>query len=330
MKEETITLGLKEVTINFSTNNSELMEEVQKDFGIFEKNKVLKADGQMKVIQLEGEFPLKVPQYAIQNNIVPGNFSIFTLSNSRYREEKNCIYQVDAEQNYVLGYFRTSYDYFYMRFLLKWLFIKSLERKGIVFIHGSGVAKNDTSFFFVGPSGVGKTYTLVSFLLKGYKLITDDTIFFSNEEVLPFSLRSKISLDMLEKFPALRDIIEEKSTLLLPDLNQSEGGMLMNLGDIFSYQTKEIRPSYLFYLYVWNAPETKIESISKKEMLARLFHIYQIENGYSMWSHYREEEARRAVFPGFMTFVEEVNCYKVFAGTNPSSFYGTIRSIGKE
>ncbi|MFX0091770.1 MAG: hypothetical protein ACFFBD_08405 [Candidatus Hodarchaeota archaeon] len=319
--EENFAFGLHETVINFSTNNAELMEEVRGDFGSFEKHKDLKFNGQMKIIQIDKELPLVVPKYAIRDLFFPEDVSLFTISNQRFREEKgNRIYRMDYKKNTILGYFRSSYDFFYVRYLLKWLLIKSLEKQGIAFIHGSGVERNGTSLFFVGPSGFGKTHTLITFLLEGYKLITDDTIFCNGEKVLPFSLRSRISSDMFEKFPVLKKGIGKIRSIL------PEGGVLINLGDLFPIQKKEIRPSKLFFMYVWNAPETKIELIPKKEMLARLLHIYKIEFGSSMWFNYEEDKAMKRIFPRYQGFVEKADCYKVYVGRDLTAFRKTIHS----
>jgi hypothetical protein len=208
----------------------------------------------------------------------------------------------------------------FIRFLLKWLLIKALEKKGVSFLHGSGVNKDGSSLFFVGPSGSGKTHTLITFLLKGYKLITDDTIFLKDGKVLPFHLRSKILQNIFAEIPILKKGLNEKSTIL-PEL-----GWHIDLGDIFPVQKKKSYASKLFYIYVWNASETKIETIPKKEMMSRLFHIYQNELGNSMWFNHNMDEAMKKIFYNYDAFIEKADCFKIYAGSDVTDFVKTVQA----
>lgn len=320
--EQSLTFEVHGTILSFSTNNAELMKEIRKDFGTFETRHTLQIDGHMRIIELDSQFPIEVPKYAIREILLPEDVAIFVTSNQRFLEEKgNRIFRVDFEKNNILGYFRSSYDFFYLRFLLKWLVIKTLEKKGVAFIHGSGIIRDEKSMFFVGPPGFGKTHTLLTFLQQGYKLITDDTIFFKDEMVLPLHLRSSIHSDMLEKFPILKKGLNKRSSI------RPGEGWLINLGDLFPLHKEEVQPSKLLYMYVWNAEETKIEVVPNKEMLARLFHVYQIELGNSMWFNYQEDKAMRSIFSNYHAFVEKTECYKVYVGNDQSTFLKRLQEI---
>jgi len=320
---QSLTIEVYDVVLTFSTNSAKLIKEIRKDFGSFETRAGLETDGRMRIIETDGKFPLRIPKYAIRDASVLTS-SIFTLSNLRFLEEKEKrILRVDFEKNEILGYFKPHCEFSMFcppRFLLKWMLIKALEKKDIAYIHGSGVERDGSSLFFVGPTGFGKTHALVTFLLEDYRLITDDTIFFGDERVLPFHLRSNIHRDMVEKFPVLKRGLSDKSTFV------PGPGWLIDLGDIFSVQEKKVQPSKLFYTYVWNAAETKIEVIPKKEMLSRLFHVYQIELDKSIWFNHNKEEAMRKIFPNYSALVQKADCYKVYAGSNPSGFLKTIQA----
>jgi len=308
-------------TINLSTDSSELMKEMRRDFGRFEASADLPVEGRMIILETDGKFPLEIPRYAIRETFLPPDSSIFSASTFRFLEEKDeRILRLDLEKNEILGYFRSACKFsMFLRFLLKWLLIKALEKKGISFIHGSGVERDGISLLFVGPSGHGKTHTLLTFLLDGYTLITDDTILFRADKVLPFHVRSRIDTEMGERFPVLKRRLEDDGTYL-PGL-----GWLIDLGCIFPSRQKEVQASKLFYMYIWNAPETRVETISKKEMLARLLYSYEVELKQTLWSSHSKSEALRRIFRNYSELVNQTDCYKVYAGSDPTLFLEAIK-----
>jgi serine kinase of HPr protein (carbohydrate metabolism regulator) len=320
---ENLTFRVHNAILYFSTNSRDLMKEIRNDFGIFEVHNVARFDGKMKISLTYDEFPLEIPKYAIREAVLQAepDTAIYSISEMKFLEEKKkFLLRVESEKNQVIGYTNSpSRISSLLRFLLKWMLIKSLEKKGMAFIHGSGVEKNGASLFFVGPSGFGKTHILITLLRENYRLITDDTILFKNGKVLPFHIRSKILTDMLNKFPFLKEKIESS--------NQIGRSQLIDLGKFFAVQKKNISPSKLFYVYVWNAPETKIEILPKKEMLSRLLHIYQVEMKTSPVSNANNEEIMKNVLDEYYKFTEKSDCYKIYAGNDLSKFKDSIKVI---
>jgi hypothetical protein len=300
--------------LDLSTNSPRLLREVRKDYGSLEYQGSFEADGSIRILETDRPFPISVPEYAIREDVLPPDAAVFRMDSLRYfTEEEKRIFRVDLEKNDVLGYLRSSSRFTeFLRFLLKWMLIKALEKKGTAFLHGSGVERDGTSLFFVGPSGYGKTHMLATLLTEGYRFITDDTILLSRREVRPFHIRSKVSRDMLEQFPTLRKGLNRKSTCI------PKVGWLVDLEDIFPSVKEEVKPSKLFYVYVWNSEKTKVEPVPKKEMMARLLHAYNLEMKTSPWFNYKQDEAMKNIFPNYDSFVEEAECYKVFAGSRPS------------
>jgi len=297
--------------LDLSTNSPRLLREIRKDYGSFECTGSIEVDGRVRILETDQPFPIAVPEYAIREDLLPPDAAIFRMDGLRYFvEEEKRIFRVDLEKNDVLGYLRSSSRFTeFLRFLLKWMLIKALEKKGTAFLHGSGVERDGTSIFFVGPSGYGKTHMLVTLLTEGYRFITDDTILLSGRRVRPFHIRSKIARDLLEQFPILRKGLNRKSTCI------PKVGWLVDLEDIFPSVMEEVKPSKLFYVYVWNSEKTKVEPVPKKEMLARLLHAYSMEVRSSPWFNYEQDQAMKNIFPNYNSFVEEADCYKVFAGS---------------
>lgn len=320
---QSFTFKVYDAAIAFSTNSQKLAKEICKDFGRFEIPAGFEADGSMTIVETDDRFSLEIPRYAIRETFLPPDSSVFSVQNLRFLEEKGeRVLRVDLEKNEILGYFKSACKFtMFLRFLLKWLLIKGLEKKDVAFIHGSSVERDGSSLLFVGPSGHGKTHTLITLLLEGYRLITDDTILFRGDKILPFHMRSRIDTEMAARFPVLKKKLENECTYF-PGL-----GWLIDLGHIFPSHDKEIQASNLFYVYVWNASETKVEVISKKEMLARLLHAYEVELGQTLWSSHRKGGAMRDVFPNYSELVKQADCYKIYAGTDPSFFLKAIRMI---
>ena len=320
---QSYTFKVYDAVIGFSTNNSKLAEEIRRDFGRFEIPACPEIDGRMTIVQTDDNFPLEVPRYAVRETFLPPDSSVFSMPDLRFIEAKGeRILRVDLEKNEILGYFRSAYKFtLFLRFLLKWLLIKGLERRSISFIHGSGVERDGSSLLFVGPSGHGKTHTLITLLIEGYRLITDDTILFKNDKILPFHMRSRIDEDMAVRFPVLKKGLEDEGTHF-PEL-----GWLIDLGYIFPSRNREIQASKLFYVYVWNASETRVETIPKKEMVARLLHSYKVELGQTLWSSHKEGKDAKDLFLNYSELVKQADCYKVYAGNDPAFFLKTIQMI---
>ena len=80
-------------------------------------------------------------------------------------------------------------------------------------------------------------------------------------------------------------------------------------------------------MYTWNTPETKIETIPKKEMLSKLIHSYQAELKNTLKFKPNEEKSLRRIFSYYYVFVEKADCYKIFAGSDQSILLKTIQAI---
>ncbi len=326
---ESYSFKVANVVLNFTTNCNRLTYEIQKDFEPYVISSTPSIDGRMEIIETDQQFPLDVPEFAIRETVVAPNSSIFSKNGLKFIVEgRERFFRIDFEKNEVIGYIKPSHNFLlharimFVRFLLKWMIIKSLEKKGTAFIHGSGVTKDNSSLCFIGPSGFGKTHILITLLNEKYKLITDDTILFRKGKVIPFHMRSKIIENLFDKFPILKQGLPPKSKkgTYVPNV-----GSLIDLADVFPVQKHEIEPSKLLYIYVWNSHKTKIEEISKKEMLSRLLHNYQVEVSNTLWSGYKYDEAMKKIFPIYNEFVDKVKCYKVFAGSSSSHFIKTIQ-----
>mgnify|MGYP006301225991 CR=1 FL=1 len=308
----TLRFGLNGTAIEFSTDSKPLIEEVLTDFGRYETD--LQPKGSMSILR-STDFPISVPEFALRQSSVPPGASIYISDYVIYLEEKaNRIMRIDPEMIDITGFCHRPEEHStFIRFSLKWMLIKAMEREGIAYIHGSGVKLGDESYFFTGPTGFGKTRNLVNFLRHGGNLITDDTIFYSDGYVTPFQIRSKILKDVLEYAPELRAYTESSINIL-------DIGWIMDLTTLYPYEVEKLEPSKLFYIIPWNSSTTKIQKVKSKEMLSRLLGVYRNELNSSIWFK-ADRKTYEMTFKGYDNFVDKVECYNAYVGKDTEKAY---------
>ncbi|MBD3204846.1 hypothetical protein GF319_00710 [Candidatus Bathyarchaeota archaeon] len=314
--------GLEESAVQFSTNCRDLYEKV---LGDYERYRVSDASPEafMEVYKCN-DFPISVPEYALREAVVPPEAAIYSKDGLLYLEEKGKrVLRIDPHKNRIHEYGTSPEDYYMLtRFSLKWMLIKALEMKGVSYIHGSGVRYGDDSYFFTGPPKHGKTRNLVTFLDKGGSFITDDTIFYGENGVIPFQIKSKIIKDLAESFPDVHTASLGEDSVRLDDL-----GWLVDLTKIYPCEKKYVDPSNLFFLYAWNSRETKIKEIAKKEMLSRLIKVYKTELASSYWYWKEEKKSLTSIFQQYGDFVDKARCYVAFVGSDPEEAFKSITEV---
>ncbi len=140
-------------TLCFITNSERALDEVLKDFGRFENKGICEVDGEVRFIEVDGDFPIEVPEYAIRESFFPSGKSVYIYSNERFLEDKNkYIIRASPKTNQILVYGIPTYAASPLpRYLMKWMLLKVFREKGIFFIHGSAVTMEEHSLLFVGP-----------------------------------------------------------------------------------------------------------------------------------------------------------------------------------
>lgn len=308
--------GLEKSAVQFSTNSRDLYNKVLGDYERYSAPDIVPV-AFMEVHKCD-EFPISVPEYALREAVVPPDAAIYSKDDLLYLEEKGKrVLRIDPSKNRIVEYGKSPKDYYLLtRFSLKWMLIKALERKGVSYIHGSGVRYEDETYFFTGPPKHGKTRNLVTFLHNGGSFITDDNIFYGEQGVIPFQIKSKIIKDLALRFPELEKASHVESSMRLDDL-----GWFIDLTKIYPCEEKYVDPSNLFFLYAWNSRETKIKEISKKEMLSRLIQVYKAELASSYWYKGEEKESLTRIFKQYGDFVERVNCRIALVGRDPEEAF---------
>ena len=312
-------------TFRFQTNSKALLDETAKDYDHFVCSTNEPLQGRVRLTETAGGFPIRVPEYAIRDSFGPNESAIFTHSDTRYvMVRDDCAFEIDLRGNTIEGYFRPKHPVWpFFRPMLKWFVIKNLERNGLHFLHASAAIHDDNCVLFVAPSGFGKTSALLTLLVRGYRLVTDDLVFFDGETVYPFHTRSMIHTDMLERFPFLRGALDG------PLASQAEDGWHVDLEAVFGAVHEPFVPiePLLLHLYVWNSPETTWKHLTRNQMVAKMCHTYLMELGNSFWFGWNRERVAKNVFDSYFDLSAKAKSYEMRAGWDLEKFEESLFSL---
>lgn len=307
------------------TNSEALLTETTKDYSHFVSSTVQTPEGRIVLAETEGNFPIRVPEYAVRDSFGPNGSAIFTHSGRRYvMVRDDCAFEIDLHGKTIEGYFRPEYPVWsFFRPMLKWFVIKNLERTGLHFLHASAGVRSGSCVIFAAPSGFGKTSALLALLARGHRLVTDDLVFFDGKSVHPFHTRSMIHADMVERFPLLRRVLENPLT------SEAEGGWHVDLETLFGGVHNPFEPDELLlvYLYVWNAPETRWKKLKRNQMVSKMCNSYLMELSNSFWFGWNREAVASDVFQSYFELSAMARSYEMRAGWDLGKFEESLFSI---
>ncbi len=214
---------------------------------------------------------------------------------------------------------KTLQKSFIPRTLLKWSIIKGQEKRNLFSVHCSSVTRDGKTLLFVGRSGAGKTSTLLNFLTHGYIMLSDDIIFLGRRIIYPFSMRSDLKIDTIQR---LRAIINSEQGTHLEYLSPG----LTDLTAIFESKNEQIPISdtAIFYLNVWNSQRTKVSRVSPNKMLGLLVESYLAELSNSYWFGWDKTRTFSRIINIYGELAEESECYSICAGSNLEQLYRAI------
>lgn len=208
---------------------------------------------------------------------------------------------------------------FIPRALLKWSIIKGQEKRNLFSVHSSSVLRDGKTLLFVGRSGAGKTSTLLNFLTHGYVMLSDDITFFGSGTMYPFSMRSDLRVDTIQR---LRAGINSAQGTHLKHLRPG----LIDLTTIFEGKNEHtpISDLSIFYLNVWNSQRTKVSKVSPNKMLGLLVESYLAELSNSYWFGWDKTRTISRIINAYGELVEDRACYSVYAGSKLEHLYRAI------
>ncbi len=310
--------------ISYSTSSQTLANETLKDLRRYARpeRKARRYDASLTLTLACYMSGLHPPLNSMRDALGP-ELQIFTKGNRRFvfLDSKGSITidlagnRVDAKLSKVL---QQSYI---PRTLLKWSIIKGQEKRNIVSAHCSSASRDRKTLLFVGRSGAGKTSTLLNFLIHGFAMLSDDIAFFAQGNVYPFSMRSDLKADTIQR---LRTAVDSAHSVRLMHLRPG----LIDLTTVFESkdEPEPISDLSIFYLNVWNSQRTKVSRVSRNRMLGLLVESYLAELSNSYWFGWGKTRAISRIINAYGELVEDSECYSVCAGNNLERLYQAIEA----
>lgn len=310
------------VTLQFETNSERFFNEILKEFGCHMSDKCEKIDGKINLLE-EDKVDCGIPEGAVRDSIVFPSTAMYIHKDKIFLvEEEKYLIIIDPTKYEIEAHAKPFSQIFEkIRFIAKRAVIRLLEDRGLVSIHGSAASDEEGALLFTGVSGSGKTTSLLALLVRGYRMLTDDTILMNEKAVLPFHLRSMIHRDTLERFPSLASAIAKNSTW-----NDEADGWWMQLGDLYSVQHEPAIPRAVFCTHIWNSLRSSCREIEPTKMLSVLLKSYRMEA--SIIFPPTPEQLKRA-FSVYSKIVEEKPCYHLYIGKDPERLFYTIKEAAK-
>ncbi len=240
----------------------------------------------------------QVPEKAVRTNVL--NNEIVYLKDQR-------MYLADKEGRYVVSMsvgqkdirvdYREAADSLkkVLRWLMKWLIIKSAEENGLAFIHASAVNFNGKNIIFSGDSNCGKSSTLMRFVEKGATAISDDSVISDGEYIFPFTLKTRVDEDFGKRF----NIDSE----------------LFDIGKYMDHKERYKGADLLVFLRIWNNSTSEIRPMEYNKALLSLIRIYRKEIPF-LWSSLDNVDGTKLIFKTYGRLLENTKCVEFYAGSN--------------
>lgn len=237
-------------------HNGKYLSEIEK---YFPSQKNLKSTFNFEILRSK----LKFSENARQVHSTP-NLNYFSTEESFYivfkRDGSFCEIKNSSCKFFVEDFVSKRPDVFF-----DWLFeialVEVLRKNGYYFLHGACVAKN--GFCAVIPAASGNGKTTLSYLLSqnGFKLVSDDRIFFEEESDFCFS------------FPTPVKLTEESQRLLRLNLKVEisyQGKALIPM-DFFETTEKAIPKLFIFPKIIEG--RSSLEKLEKSKAFSKLLSL---------------------------------------------------------
>lgn len=261
-------------------------------------------------ISIHAEDPVldHVPDRAVRISTVFPSSSVYSHGGRVYfHDEGNFSISVDPQGLSIDVWAAPRANLFEkLRYLSKHLLITALERKGIMWIHGSASSDGSGALLFTGVSGSGKTTCLLAMIGRGHRMVTDDVILLEGGKALPFYMRSMVHSRTLERFPGLMPHLRSASAW-----DEKADGSWLNLGKAFGVERAPLPPRALFNTHVWNSDGSECRPSPPMKTVPKLVRNYLLEAGTVFEPS--QDQAKRA-FAAYSSLAESVPCFDLYVG----------------
>ncbi|KAA3601556.1 MAG: hypothetical protein DWQ06_08025 [Calditrichaeota bacterium] len=236
--------------------DSKYFSEIEK---YFPKQNNVKPSFKFEILKSNSKFQIDSPKVHSTPNL-----DYYRENDSFYivfkRDGSFCEIKSDECKFYVEEFLCERTDVFF-----DWMFeialVEVLRKNGYYFLHAGCVAKNDFCVVIPGASGNGKT--TLSYLLSqnGFKLVSDDRIFFEEESNFCFA------------FPTPVKLTEESQRLLNLNLNEevSYQGKALVSKNTFETTEKAIPKIFVFPKIIKG--KSSLSKLEKSEAFSKLLSL---------------------------------------------------------
>jgi hypothetical protein len=197
------------------------------------------------------------------------------------------------------------------------LWVQLLKAKGIYALHAAGAVKDGITILFPAYSGSGKSVLSLNLFKAGYSLLSDDTVFLSeeNDKIAAIGYPEKINLrpDGAAMFPDMPIIepAEGTSWKACVDIKQLSPGCFVD---------KSV-PNAVVFIERNNTSGSRYATISKADALIRLFK-------YSLF--FVDKYVGSNHFQLLSKLAEQSKCYLLTIGTDREVLQTTVDRIVQE
>lgn len=227
------------------------------------------------------------------------------------------IYIADRENRYLIrmaiGKKELSVDYGsdceglheLMRWLLKWLVIKSAEGKGLAFIHASAASYRGKTIVFCGDSKCGKSSSLMRLVQNGATAISDDSVLSDGTRIFPFTLKTSVDEDFARRFGV--------------------GPGLFDIGQHAEHKCAYGKADCVIFLRIWNNSTSEIRPLEYSRALLSLIRIYKKEIPFLWFGLDRDAvDGSAAIFKKYASVLDNAECFEFFQGSDEREVRNTL------
>ncbi|MHB1346661.1 MAG: hypothetical protein ACYCXK_04125 [Candidatus Humimicrobiaceae bacterium] len=205
------------------------------------------------------------------------------------------------------------FSYYNILFFFLYPLSMLLENFGYFRAHSSCVNIGEKSILFTGESGAGKSTSAFAIAANQGAIISDDMTFIKKNKnhysAHTITRLVKLRTDILKFFPKL---LESES---LTNIEEERYFDVKNINKIFPRSSSL---SAIIILEKTGKQKTKVDNIHPLKVVPHLFPS-------SLRTSVEKFTNREFIF--FTDLLSNVNCYKVYFGTDMTDFYDTIKNV---
>jgi hypothetical protein len=294
------------VTMRLSHQDDGLFRALDSELGFYRRKEPAAPD--CAVLLSPGRRGLAAPEKAVRTNVWEGK-SVFSRDGKIHIMGEGGAYL--ASIDYRKKELSIEYDEAggalekVARWLVKWLIITAAQEKGLTYVHASAASFMGRSVIFCGDSNCGKSSSLLRLLSMGAEAISDDSVLFDGERIIPFSMNTTMDPDLEGRF------------------GLKEG---FQIGSVMDVSASYGRPDTVIFLRIWNSGESESRPMDYGRALSSLMGTYRKEVPF-LWAGFERQSSGKEIFERYAEFLEGASIHELFAGHDEENVRKELASL---